>query len=70
LTLNYVEAERLQNAGTLGVMLKLGIRTMCRAIDFNNQFGVKGDEIDDVSIDRMLAAKFITGEPASSQRLP
>jgi hypothetical protein len=43
---------------------------MCRAVDFDNQFGVNGDEVDDVSIDRMLAAKFIMGEPAPSQRLP
>jgi hypothetical protein len=54
-----VKAERFQHAGALGVMLKLGIRTMCRAVDFDNQFGVKGDEIDDISIDRMLATKFI-----------
>jgi hypothetical protein len=40
------------------------------AINFDDQLSVDRDEIHDVSIDGMLAAKFPTRQPAIAQRLP
>ena len=40
------------------------------AVDFDDQFSVERHEIDDVPIDRMLAAKFPARQSPIAQRLP
>jgi len=40
------------------------------AVNFDDQFSVKRYEIDDVSVDRMLAAEFPSCQPPITQRLP
>jgi len=40
------------------------------AINFDDQFSVDRYEIHDVSIDRMLVAKFPARQPPIAQRLP
>jgi hypothetical protein len=35
-----------------------------------DQLGIKAYEIDDISVDRILATKFITRQPSVSQRVP
>ncbi len=43
---------------------------MRRAIDLDDQFAIKGHEIDDVPANRVLAAKFPSRQPSVAQRLP
>ena len=65
-----VEAERFEYAGTLGVACNLARFTVRRAVDLHDQPAVKGDEIDNISIERVLAAKFPAIEPPIPQRAP
>ncbi len=40
------------------------------AVNFDDQFSIQRHEINDVSVDRMLAAKFPPRQPPVTQRLP
>ena len=66
----HLKTKQLQSAGTRRVVSQLGIRTMCCAINLDDQLGIEGYEIDDISIDRILATKFVARQSAVSQRLP
>jgi hypothetical protein len=40
------------------------------AVNLDDQFSIQGHEINDVPVDRMLAAKFSPCQPPITQRLP
>jgi hypothetical protein len=56
-----MEAERFQNARPFGIPRHRSVRAVRCPIDFNDQFPVKRDEIDRLSVDGMLAAKLPAG---------
>ncbi len=57
-------------ARTLRVSRDLACFTVRRAVDLYDQPAVERDEIDDVSVDRMLATKFPAFEPSIPKRAP
>ena len=52
---------------TIVILLLFGMLT---TIDFDNQFGRKTDEIDDVIPDRLLPLEFKAEKAASAQVIP
>ena len=46
---------------------RFGVR---HAVDFDDEFSIQSHEIDDVSVDRMLAAEFPPLQTPIAQRLP
>ena len=52
-----MESASFEQRGSSIVTLDLRRRGMRHAVDFDNQLSVECDEVDDVPIDRMLAAE-------------
>src|SRR5579862_7014982 len=59
LTPHDVENEGFQSLDTFGIARKFCIGAVGRAVNFDDQFGLKSYEVDDISVDRILATKFI-----------
>ena len=43
---------------------------MLAAVEFDNQLGLKADEIHDIRSHRLLSAEFKSVKPATAQRIP
>jgi hypothetical protein len=64
------EARGFEHARPLFVAPQCGSGCMRNAIDFDDKLSFQGHEIDNVPVDRMLAAKLPSRHSAISQRLP
>src|SRR6266849_8673858 len=65
-----VEAERFKYRCPLCVVDSCRFGIMRHSIDFNNQFAIDRNKIDNKPVDRMLPAELPMRQPAISQRLP
>jgi hypothetical protein len=65
-----VIAARLEKAGAVVVMADGFIRAVLAAVEFDNQFGGRAEEIDDVGTDGVLAAEAQIAKLARAQRGP
>jgi hypothetical protein len=67
---NHVKASRAQPLGSPHVVL-CGVRfTMLRSIEFEDEFAIEADKVDDVRADGRLAAEFVTLELLGAQQSP
>ncbi len=64
------EAKRLEHPCPLRITSDLRRRTVRLSIDFDDQLAVERDEINGVSVNRVLAAKLAACKLATPQRLP
>jgi tryptophan synthase alpha chain len=65
-----VEAAGFQGSGAITIMCLLASRFVCDTVDFDDQLPVKRHEVYNVSVDRMLASKFLSFQRTVAQRPP
>ena len=65
-----METESFEKCGAGSVTFGLPWRAVGGAVDLHDQLAFKRDEIDHISVDRVLAAKLPASEAAISQRVP
>ena len=65
-----METEIVERRSAGAVTDDFGFGTVCDAIDFDDEFSIQRNEIDNVSGNRVLAAEFPSRKPAITQSLP
>ena len=65
-----METQRFKYSRPLRIAYQFARRRVRGAVDFNDQLGADGHEIDDVAIDRTLTAEFNAYQAAIPQRTP
>jgi len=65
-----MEAAGFQRSGTITIICQLALGSVRDAVDFNDELPVKGYEVYNVSVDRVLSTKFPSFQRTVAQRLP